>query len=147
VHTLFLLLACSQNKHRRGRFYFQEREDDMDMNTSDTTKSAVCRLIFQVNSSSICKIYYFIIQVSNTTPSVVLYRFIKDMYNPHVKMREDAQNCLYLNKSSLVTVSWVYILQACTCKARTNVTTCKIDNLIWCAPEACWSKRNSMPSM
>jgi hypothetical protein len=35
AYTLSLLLACLQNKHRRGRLFFQEREDDEDMITSD----------------------------------------------------------------------------------------------------------------
>ena len=35
VHTLSLLSTCLQNKHRRGRLFFQEREDDEDIITSD----------------------------------------------------------------------------------------------------------------
>jgi len=35
AYTLSLLLACLQNKHRRGRLFFQEREDDEDMDTLD----------------------------------------------------------------------------------------------------------------
>jgi hypothetical protein len=35
AYNLSLLLACLQNKHRRGRLSFQGREDDEDMNTSD----------------------------------------------------------------------------------------------------------------
>ena len=35
AYTLSLLLACLQNKHRRGRLFFQEREDDEDIITSD----------------------------------------------------------------------------------------------------------------
>jgi hypothetical protein len=87
VHTMSILLACLQNKHRRGRLYFEEREDDVNMNTSDTTITIVFEPICQVNSTNICKIYSFTILVSNMTLSIILYRFIKDMYNLHVKMR------------------------------------------------------------
>jgi hypothetical protein len=57
VHTLSLLLACLQNKHRRGRLYFQEREDDVDMNTSETTEYNTCMYNYQVISSTTFKIY------------------------------------------------------------------------------------------
>jgi hypothetical protein len=47
AHTLFLLLACLQNKHHRGRLYFQERKDDLDMNTSDTTKYSTLKIFIR----------------------------------------------------------------------------------------------------
>jgi hypothetical protein len=36
AHTFVVLLVCLQNKHRRGWLYFQERQDDVGMNISDT---------------------------------------------------------------------------------------------------------------
>ena len=47
AYTLFLFLAMFQKKHRRGRLHFQEREDDMDMTTSDTTIIIIDEHIFQ----------------------------------------------------------------------------------------------------
>jgi hypothetical protein len=91
VHTLFLLLACLQNKHRRGRLYFQEREDDMDMNTSDTTKYNTCIYIYQVISSTTFKIYYSIIRSKITTSVFLICRNKRDTYKPRVKMRDGVE--------------------------------------------------------
>jgi hypothetical protein len=62
AHMLSLLLACLQNKLRRGRISFKEREDDVDMATSDTTKNMARGYIYQVISSSESKIYYLVIR-------------------------------------------------------------------------------------
>jgi hypothetical protein len=87
AHTLSLLLACLQNKQRRGRLSFKEREDDVDMTISDTTKITTREYIYQVNSSTNIRIYYFIIQIKDTTLYFILYRFTEDLYTPRVKMR------------------------------------------------------------
>ena len=71
VHTLSLLLACLQNKHRRGRLYFQEREDDVDMVISDSTNITSREHVYQVNSSKSCIIYYSITRDKNTSPILV----------------------------------------------------------------------------
>ena len=95
VHTLSLLLACLQNKHRRGRLYFQEREDDVDMSTADTTKYTTRRYIYQVNSSSNYVIYNFNSESQITTSSVLLCRFRSDLFKPRVKMRTWIQACKF----------------------------------------------------
>jgi hypothetical protein len=57
------------------------------MKTLDTTISTIRRLIFQVNSSSNYKIYYFII-MNKITTSISLCRISRDVYKPRMKMRD-----------------------------------------------------------
>jgi hypothetical protein len=88
VHTLSLVLACLQNKHRRGWLSFKEREDDEDMPTSDTPILVTRRLIFQVNSISNYIIYYFHSESKITTFMFLIRRIRRDLYKPRVKMRD-----------------------------------------------------------
>jgi hypothetical protein len=62
---------------------------DVDMSTSDTTGTGCtrCRDIYQVNSSSSFKLYFYIILDKNTTRSVVLSTVSKYLYKPRVKIR------------------------------------------------------------
>jgi hypothetical protein len=60
---------------------------DVDMTISDTTKITTREYIYQVNSSTNIRIYYFIIQIKDTTLYFILYRFTEDLYTPRVKMR------------------------------------------------------------
>lgn len=103
VHTLSLLLACLQNKHRRGRLYFQERKDDVDMNTSDTTttKCIIRGYIYQVICISNTKIYYLFIRNIITTYPCIIRRYTEDLRRPRVKMRiEDEAGVVILYQSS-----------------------------------------------
>ena len=87
AYTLSLLLACLQSKHRRGRLNFQEREDDVDMNSPDITKPIISGLIFKVNSINNYSIFYSIIRDKNTSPIFISCRISEELYKPRVKMR------------------------------------------------------------
>ena len=50
MYTLSIFLPKFQIKQRRGRLYFQEREDDEDMTTLDTTKNIAYMYICEVIS-------------------------------------------------------------------------------------------------
>lgn len=90
VYALSIWLTMFQKKHRRGRLHFQERDDDMDTATSDTTKFiTTLKHTYQVNSSNSFKIHYYIFGNKNTTPCFILRRIICDMFKPRVKMRKD----------------------------------------------------------
>lgn len=51
AHTLSILSVSLQHKRRRGRLSFQEREDDMDMITMDTTITNLIIGVFNNNSN------------------------------------------------------------------------------------------------
>jgi hypothetical protein len=94
MHILSLLFACLHNKHRRGRLYFQEREDDMDMTILDTTGSITYAYIYQVIYSCISKIYYLFIKDRITTYQHIICRYIEDLFIPRVKMRLWMVTCI-----------------------------------------------------
>ena len=91
MYTLSIFLPTFQIKQRRGRIYFQEREDDEDMTTLDTTKNIAYMHISEViSNTNNSKIYlchpgrkYFtnFCAMSNC-------RCMGHLYNPHMKIRE-----------------------------------------------------------
>ena len=87
AYTLSLLLTMFQKKHRRGRLHFQEREDDMDIATPDTTKIISHIFIYQVNSNNYKLIYYSANKDKDTTRIYIICRYLKDLYKPCVRMR------------------------------------------------------------
>jgi hypothetical protein len=72
---------------------------DVDMSTSDTTGTGCtrCRDIYQVNSSSSFKLYFYIILDKNTTRSVVLSTVSKYLY--FNKMKRKSLLCVFSKKS------------------------------------------------
>lgn len=112
AYTLSLLLACLQNKHRRGRLYFQEREDDVDINISDKTECIILGCIYQVISSINSKIYYLIIRNKVTTYLCIICRYTKDLRIPYLKNycqgRDDKELCHSIQTMHLPT-------RLCTC--------------------------------
>jgi hypothetical protein len=96
VHTLSLLSACLQNKHRRGRLHFKERGDDVDMNTSDTAECSSREYIYQVISTTNIFIYYYINKDKDTTHICIICRYTEDLHVPRVKLRiqhEESFDC------------------------------------------------------
>ena len=91
MYTLSIFLPTFQIKQRRGRLYFQEREDDEDMTTLDTTKNIaymyICEVISNANYATIYLCYpeqkYFtdFCAMSNS-------RCMGHLYNSHMKIRE-----------------------------------------------------------
>ena len=90
MYTLSLLLATFQIKQRRGRHYFQEGEDDEEINTLDMTKNIakmhICEVISSANYAKnyLChpgqKYFTNFCVMSNC-------RCMGHLYNPHMKIR------------------------------------------------------------
>ena len=87
AYTLSLLLACLQNKHRRGRLYFQEREDDVDMVISDSPNYPSREHVYQVNSMKYYNMFYSVNRDKNTSHIFVSCQIAEKLYKPKVKMR------------------------------------------------------------
>ena len=61
----------------------------------DTTKITTRQHIYQVNSSSNYRIFYFIIRVKSTSPSFIVCRIVKYLFKPHVKKRRQTRLYFY----------------------------------------------------
>jgi hypothetical protein len=74
----------------------QTMPSDVDMSTSDTTGTGCtrCRDIYQVNSSSSFKLYFYIILDKNKTRSVVSSTVSKYLCKPRVKIRLGITPCV-----------------------------------------------------
>ena len=92
MYTLYLLLATFQIKQRRGRFCFQEGEDDEDMTTLDVTKNIayvhICKVIYYKN--------YAIIYLRYPEQKYLTYfyfmlkcRMAEHLYEPRVMKKEE----------------------------------------------------------
>lgn len=89
VYTLSLCFVNFQIIQSRGRLCFQEREDDVDMASTDTTKNIVHIYNNQVISINNYKNYYFVALNRNTTQSFILCRVNTYLYKPRVKIRSN----------------------------------------------------------
>ena len=90
MYTLSLLLATFQIKQHRGRLYFQEGEDDVDMTTLDTTKNIAYMYICEVISYANYAIIYLCHpgQIYFTNFCIIYNcRCMVYLYNPHMKIR------------------------------------------------------------
>ena len=106
MYTLSIFLPTFQIKQRRGRLYFQKREDDEDMTTLDTTKNIaymyICEVISNANYATIYLCYpeqkYF-------THFCVLSncRCMGHLYNPHMKIRKK-EKFRFCSKSPLTSL-------------------------------------------
>ena len=107
MYTVSIFLPKFQIKQRRGRLYFQEREDDEDMTTLDTTKNIaymyICELISNANYAIIylChsgqKYFTNFYVISNC-------RCMVHLYNPHMKIK--GKRCLSVVQEVLSRHFW-----------------------------------------
>ena len=85
--SIFALLHdVFQINESRGRLCFQEREDDVGIDTSTN----ITRHIFQVISIDNYMILYFITRDKNTTPNYFFRRIIEGICKINIKMRDSA---------------------------------------------------------
>ena len=94
VASFFALLYYVFAKgESRGRLCFQERENDLDMASTDATKYIVYVYKYEVNSCGKYKLFYFIIKDKNTTHLFLTRRYTED-YTNH-KLKCEMENKVY----------------------------------------------------